>query len=88
MKLLPRVVGRSVSLLFQEIYDEVADLLETLHHHEMARPFYDFQPPVADPLRDAAATDPLGTRVHRLRRAWTIAGGRRGPDAQASQSGE
>ena len=57
--------GGGVSLRFQEPYDVVAHLLEPLHHHQVSRSFYDDQLPVADPVRNASATDTLGTRIHR-----------------------
>ena len=61
----PYEARRAVSLLFQELYDEVADLLESFHHHEMPRTFYYFQPPGANPLCGAPAADPLRARVPR-----------------------
>ena len=56
---------RTSLLLFQELYDVVAYLLESLHHHEMPSSFYHHQPPVADPLGNTTAADTLGASVHR-----------------------
>ena len=47
-------------LIFEKLDNEVADLLESLHHHQMPGSFYDYQLPVTDPFRDATATDPPG----------------------------
>ena len=51
-------------LLFQEVDDEVADLLEPLHHHQMPSSFDDHQPPVLDSLCNTAASDALGAGIY------------------------